>query len=315
MFQQARKHLTPATFIGLLALVFALTGGAFAATGHGGGSGSKATASVAPRAVAAKSKGKTGPRGPRGVTGPAGKNGTNGTNGVSGATGPAGPKGEPGATGSGGEGKAGESVSIKTLKENQGGCEYGGAEFSNSSGKASACNGEEGTPGTDGTEGSPWTDGGTLPAGSTETGTWFDSFAVPAGEPGTTIEYNAAAVAISFPIRLAKAIGPATNPTIEGARSVGAAGNGTTCPGTVEEPKAAPGDFCIYQGPVEEEPAKTEALSIPSVSIVPPGAKLNEGSVGTGTSGAVAHFHYEGEGEGPSSGTVVIQGSWAVTAP
>lgn len=291
MFQQARKHLTPATFIALLALVFALTGGAFAATGHGGGSGSKATASVAPRAVAVKSKGKTGPRGPRGVTGPAGKNGTNGTNGVSGATGPAGPKGEPGATGATGpQGPAGP----------------GGKE-----GKE----GEEGTPGTDGTEGSPWTDGGTLPSGSTETGTWFDSFAVPAGELGKTIEYNAAAVAISFPIRLAKAIGPATNPTIEGARSVGAAGNGTTCPGTVEEPKAAPGDFCIYQGPVEEEPAKTEALSIPSVSIVPPGAKLNEGSVGTGTSGAVAHFHYEGEGEGPSSGTVVIQGSWAVTAP
>ena len=36
MLQRVRKHMNPATAIALLALVFALTGGAFAATGAGG---------------------------------------------------------------------------------------------------------------------------------------------------------------------------------------------------------------------------------------------------------------------------------------
>jgi hypothetical protein len=39
MFHRARKHLTSSTFIALLALVFAVTGVSFAATGGGSGSG------------------------------------------------------------------------------------------------------------------------------------------------------------------------------------------------------------------------------------------------------------------------------------
>ena len=61
MFHRVRRHLTPATFIALLALVFAVTGGAFAASSHGGGAptgtGVKAIAAK-PLATAAKSKGK-----------------------------------------------------------------------------------------------------------------------------------------------------------------------------------------------------------------------------------------------------------------
>ena len=52
MFQALRKHLNPATVMAFAALVFALTGGAFAATG--GSSPSHATLT----ASAAKSKAK-----------------------------------------------------------------------------------------------------------------------------------------------------------------------------------------------------------------------------------------------------------------
>jgi hypothetical protein len=313
MFHRISKHLTPSTVVAFLALVFAVTGGAFAATGHGGDSGSSPARAAGHGsgasdrevlALNAKVKGKTGPRGPRGPVGPAGKNGATGATGPAGTTGPAGPAGPAGGTGP--AGTSGESVSSTELKSGSaGGCPEGGTKFTVGGKVTFACNGkpgEEGNAGTNGKEGSPWTAGGTLPGSSTETGAWFDSFAVPAGE------YNRAAVAISFPIPLAKALGKGS-PT-EGVHSVGAAGNGTTCPGSVEEPKAAPGNFCFYEGPVEEEPAETAKLSISSESIVPPGVEVNE-ATGTGISGAVVHFHYEG----PNAGTVTIQGTWAVTAP
>ena len=88
-----RVHFGPATAIAFLALVFAITGGAFAATGGNGGGSSHAT--LIASAAKAKSKVKVGPRGP---AGPAGKNGANGANGAAGPQGPQGPKGENGTT-------------------------------------------------------------------------------------------------------------------------------------------------------------------------------------------------------------------------
>ena len=41
MFSAIRKHLIPRTFMAFVALVFAMTGGAFAASSNGGGSGAK----------------------------------------------------------------------------------------------------------------------------------------------------------------------------------------------------------------------------------------------------------------------------------
>ncbi len=136
MFQAIRKQITPAMVLAFVALVFAVTGGAFAATG--GGSPSHATLT----ASAAKSKAKTkagprGPAGPRGATGAAGPAGT---------IGPAGPAGPTGATGPAGSGSAGP----------QG---------------AQGLQGEKGAEGPEGPEGkSGFTK--TLPPGETETGTW-----------------------------------------------------------------------------------------------------------------------------------------------
>jgi hypothetical protein len=181
-FSNINKHLTPSTAIALLALVFALTGGAFAATGGGG---SHATLS----ASAAKKKAK--PKSLRGPAGPAGKNGTNGTNGTPGATGPAGPKGENGAAGSpGGQGEKGatgnngengkslKSTVFKGEKEPLGEpCKKAGGtsiEVEGSGVKQTVCNGIDGQKGLQGEEGNIKE---TLPPKALETGTWYASSA------------------------------------------------------------------------------------------------------------------------------------------
>ncbi len=62
------KHLSPATGIAFVALIFAVTGVSFAATG--GGSSSPAHATLIATVAKSKPKAKAGPRGP---AGPAGK--------------------------------------------------------------------------------------------------------------------------------------------------------------------------------------------------------------------------------------------------
>lgn len=76
--------------VAVIALVFAMLGGAYAATNDGG----KATASAKVK------KGPRGPKGPKGDTGPAGPAGAQGP---AGPAGPQGPKGEKGDTGLQGE--------------------------------------------------------------------------------------------------------------------------------------------------------------------------------------------------------------------
>jgi Collagen triple helix repeat (20 copies) len=73
--------------ISVIALVFAMFGGAYAANDSGGG---KATASA---------KAKKGPRGPKGPAGPVGPAGPAGPAGAKGDTGPVGPKGDTGPQG------------------------------------------------------------------------------------------------------------------------------------------------------------------------------------------------------------------------
>lgn len=104
MFSILRDRFGIPGVLSVVALVFAMAGGAFAASSSDSG-GSKATASAKAK------KGPRGPRGPAGLQGPAGPagsagkdgaNGTNGTNGTAGAnglvgaTGATGPAGAPG---------------------------------------------------------------------------------------------------------------------------------------------------------------------------------------------------------------------------
>jgi hypothetical protein len=80
-----RKHLTYANVVATLALLFAMTGGAYAATHYLINS----TKQINPRVLRAL----------EGASGSAGKSGANGSNGATGATGPSGPQGKEGATG------------------------------------------------------------------------------------------------------------------------------------------------------------------------------------------------------------------------
>jgi len=314
MFQRIRKHLTPSTFIAFIALVFALTGGAFAASSHGGGAG-KATASTTTtvaNVAKAKPKPKTkagprGPAGPKGATGAAGAAGATGATGPGGPAGPAGPTGPAGTAGSNGvNGTNGESVT--NTKASKTACPEGGTEFKVGAGTATkACTGEKGAihPNE------------TLPAGSSETGTW--TVTIPPIEGESVFVPSP----ISFTIPLAAAL------STEKIFIIGKVGDGASgkpykveecnaktepaekvaceaelkkeeeaCPGSTGEsqapasdPKAAAGFLCVYA-------LDNEAGLRPGgvLSTTPVGVVLGVGAL-KGT-------------EGKSS-----FGTWAVTAP
>ncbi|HMJ71789.1 MAG TPA: hypothetical protein VK471_00335 [Solirubrobacterales bacterium] len=103
--------------VAVIALVFAMLGGAYAASSN---TGSKATASAKTK------KGPRGPKGPKGDTGPAGPAGLAGAQGPAGPNGPQGPRGDKGDTGPKGEkgekgpkGDKGESGFTETLPEGE----------------------------------------------------------------------------------------------------------------------------------------------------------------------------------------------------
>jgi len=141
MFSTLRTRFGIPGVISVIALVFAMFGGAYAASNSS--SGGKATASA---------KAKKGPRGPKGATGPAGPAGAQGP------AGPAGAKGDAGANGSnGGVGPTGPT----------------GAAGAKGTAGAAGATGPTGATGFSGfTE--------TLPPGKTETGVWAVSvFDIP----------------------------------------------------------------------------------------------------------------------------------------
>ncbi len=249
-----RVHLSPATAIAFLALVFAITGGAFAATGGNGGGSSHATFIASAAKSKSKVKAKVGPRGP---AGPAGKNGANGAQGSAGPAGPQGAKGENGAPGAPGEkgtnGADGKSVQTSeftgTKEPSSKPCTgAGGSEFEvEGSGKITyACNGGAGSGG-----GYPET----LPSGKTETGTWSTHAKTYLPEKAAHQETT---TSISFPIPLPEPSEHAKAAKIE---YVNVAYNSKTepeptgnanCPGFDPAPEAAKGYLCIYSFTVEE---------------------------------------------------------------
>jgi Collagen triple helix repeat (20 copies) len=101
-----RMHLNPSTAIATLALVFAMTGGAYAASKYV----ITSTKQISPKALkslkgssgkagANGAQGAAGAAGPQGPAGPTGATGTTGATGATGATGPQGPEGKKGTNG------------------------------------------------------------------------------------------------------------------------------------------------------------------------------------------------------------------------
>lgn len=171
MFSTIRSHLrlSPAGVIAVVALVFAMVGGAFAANDSGTGA---ATASKAK-----SKKGPPGPRGPKGATGPAGAQGIPGANGKDGAAGASGKNGIDGADGADGVSPVGTAFAgVKSP------CTEGGVEFTGTN-TTRVCNGVKGEPG-------PLVE--TLPSGKSMTGAW-----------GFFEENAFNTVTISYPFKLA----------------------------------------------------------------------------------------------------------------
>jgi hypothetical protein len=202
--------------VAIVALIAALGGGAYAASGGLTGKQKKEVTKIA-QTEAKKLAGKPG------------ANGTNGTPGAKGDTGAGGSNGTNGTNGA--PGKSVEAFEIPPGQPACGG--LGGAEYEvEGSGEAAEiCNGEAG---------SPWAVGG-LPKGATETGVWTVT-----GSEATTFNGELyAPISFSVPLRA-----PITDSTK--VHFVGENGDGVNCKGSVANPTAPEGSLCVYKNEVAE---------------------------------------------------------------
>jgi hypothetical protein len=220
MLSVFRNRVGVSGIVALVALVLAMTGGAWAASKYIITSVKQIKPNV--RKALEGQTGPTGPAGPAGANGTNGVPGTNGTNGADGADGV--------------DGVDGESVTNTKLEPGEGECTEGGAEFTVGAGEPTyACNGE---PGEDGAEGSPWV-AGSVPTGSEMRGTWATNTNAAAAE------FIYAALPTGVPLANGVSIvlrAPGTLGTIE-------------CAGSAENPlpatnegNPASGVLCLYTG-------------------------------------------------------------------
>lgn len=245
--------------VAIVALVFAMVGGAFAA-GALTGKQKKEVAKIATKE--AKKFANSNPGAP-------GANGTNGTPGAKGDTGSAGTNGTNGAPGT--------SVTNTSLAKGSVPCPEGGAEFKVGAGAATkACNGTTG-----------FTD--TLPSGKTETG----AVALYDSKPGFE-----QAIAISFSIPLAAPAGgeKAFVLTAKEIEEEEGPGIEAGCTGTAKSPTAPPGILCVYISREENVFGFTTVIFAEEAGYQRPGT--------------VIHLNSESE-----TATLIVEGSWAVTAP
>lgn len=280
-----RKRFTYANVAMTIALVFSMTGGAYAASKYV----ITTTKQIKP-SVLASLKGATGKTGAAGPQGPAGPTGPMGP---AGAAGTAGEKGAAGTNGT--NGTNGESVASTVLATKNPHCAEGGTEFKIAASATYACNGKTGAAGAAGPTGSPWTAGGTLPAGATETGV-FNVFAVPASFSG--IEYVPGT--ISFPIPLSSTIAESNVHVVPPGTTEAEDPKG--CKGTAKptqaEPKGAEaenGYLCIYEN---------LAINVQKTEVNSP----ETGEIEAGKTGTMLQIYPT-----TKSQAVIADGIWAVT--
>ncbi|HEY3830406.1 MAG TPA: collagen-like protein [Solirubrobacteraceae bacterium] len=280
MFSRIRKRFTYANLALTIALVFAMTGGAYAA----GKYVITSTKQISPKVL----KSLKGANGRIGASGPAGAQGAQGVPGVKGET------GAPGSAGAEGKvGANGESVTAKTLKVGETACgRLGGSEFKvGGATPAFACNG------------SPWAVGG-LPKGAFERGTWTISGDYEAG--------NDVLAPISFSVPLPTALEGEDVHFLKSGEGQGEPNEGEAitngdCTGTYSEPGAASGQLCVFQS-IDGSLAGLGGLSTSTAtSISNPETRSN----GAGISGAVIFGHASFTAPA-TEGDVLAYGDWVV---
>jgi Collagen triple helix repeat (20 copies) len=264
MFSAIRKRVTPATAIATIALVFAMSGGAYAASKYV----ITSTKQISPKVL-------------KSLQGKAGKNGAAGPAGIAGAQGAAGPAGAAGAKGeSGAPGTRGET---------------GSAGSAGSAGPAGA-KGAPGSPWTAGgtlpskaTETGAWSFGHVPPNTSPTFYRIPISFPIPlsgglSGEGCETVEPSPQPhVAESCQVHF---INVAGKEAIKQGEEV----TSTACTGSVASPTATAGNLCVYT-------AKLKAAESFSRSI----ASASDPQEGSGTASAGAYIKFE-EAEEESQG-------------
>jgi hypothetical protein len=233
--------------ISVIALVFAMMGGAYAASNNG--DGGKATASAKAKRGPKGPKGAKGDTGPAGPQGPAGAKGDTGAAGANGKDGTNGGPGSNGAAGANGKtvlsGAANPTIAVGTQGDfyiNTTSDEIFGPKPSN----AGAWGAGTKLKGADGAPGSPWVVG-TAPKGVVMKGTW-------------SVPYYSAAGAEEFvpiPISTGVPINQINGFTIFLKKGENLPGQGTPereeaegfCPGSAEEPEPSTAGFialCVY---------------------------------------------------------------------
>jgi hypothetical protein len=209
---------TAGLIVAIVALVLALGGGAYAASGALTSKQKKEVTKIAQ--TEAKKFAKAGTTGPEGKQGPAGAAGAKGENG---AAGTAGTNGTPGMNG-----KGVEVIPVPSGQTECGG--NGGAVLEPE--EVQICNG------------SPWTVGA-LPSGKTEMGTWAAGHATAAGESIQSVPLS-----FSVPLTEGSAVSEVHYVNREGNEEEGGevvAEPAVNCHGTKTNPTAPAGILCIYE--------------------------------------------------------------------
>jgi Collagen triple helix repeat (20 copies) len=306
MLSWVRRRVTWANIGVTLVLVFAMTGGAYAAKKYL----ITSTKQISPKVLKAL-KGKAGPAGKTGLAGapgapgPAGPVGPEGKAGVNGKDGTNGTNGVPGEPG-----KSVKSFLLEGSKEPAGEpCKKaGGAEFEveGSSAKPTyACNGGTGS-------GGGWPE--TLPPEKTETGTWSVEDKTYLPNSGERVE---TAISISFPIPLPEPTEHAKAARIEyvkvtlNAKFEPEPTGNANCPGFEPTPQAAKGYLCIYSNSNASLPEE----NVENVLYHNPEAGLVGFSEHYASRTGVSLF-FEST-EAPAAGVrlqMKAEGAWAVTA-
>jgi hypothetical protein len=232
MLSAIRRRLTYANVAVTLVLVFAMSGGAYAASRYV----ITSTKQIKPSVLKALQD-KAGPAGAPGVKGETGAGGTAGAAGANGTN-----------------GANGQSVTSAEFSGSKGGCKVGGSEFTAANGKTFACNGKEGKEGKEGPPG-PLLE--TLPAGKTLRGAW-SAASLAVEEKALLGAYNGVAttsVSYDFPL--------SGKPEAHFIKVGEAPPAG--CAGSVKEPGAEEGNLCVFAAVEVNTPAEVTLPEDPTI--------------------------------------------------
>jgi hypothetical protein len=269
-----QEHVRFANVMAVIAVVFAMAGGAYAA----GIVKITSLRQISPKVVK-QLKGARGPAGTPGLAGPQGPVGKDGANGVNGKD------GLPGKDG----------VSVTSSAEPAGEhCKDGGSKFVATSGTTYACNGQTGF-----TE--------TLPKGKTLAGDWRIEATVPAANFSLSTS-----VSFGIPLKAApvahfirpSGMEPVWNSGEEKEEEV----ESSACTGTPSEPTATEGNLCIYAAHEENTRQNLFGKVFP---VILPGT---EGLNFFASQHAADNFGFSLVTLAKGEGQVQVMGTWAVTA-